>query len=273
MHYGNTAALFKRELSRFKKTGYRSFPWRGESDPYHILVSEIMLQQTQTDRVIAYYLRFIKTFPTSTSLSKASLKEVLTLWSGLGYNRRARFLHNAAQKIETDFGGSIPHTYEALRSLPGVGEYTANAVLAFAFNKRVLLLETNIRTVLIHHFFKHTEKVTDQMLKKVLSSLLPKRGINTWYGLLMDYGAALKKEVGNKNKQSTTYKKQKAFKGSEREIRGHIVSWLLKTPSTKAQLANRVKKELGATKEKFSLVFEKLLKEGLLKKKGGRVTL
>jgi A/G-specific adenine glycosylase len=133
---------------------YREMPWRDNTDPYFVLVSELMLQQTQVDRVILKFELFMTTFPTIKDLANASLAEVLTTWSGLGYNRRAKFLHEAAQKVVADFNGAIPDNYDALVTLPGIGPNTAGAILAYSFNQPVVFIETNVRTVYFHHFFE-----------------------------------------------------------------------------------------------------------------------
>src|SRR3989344_7710205 len=123
-------------------------PWRKTKDPYKILVSEVMLQQTQVDRVIPFYNRFVKKYPTARALARAKLRDVLKEWNGLGYNRRAKFLHEAAKQLgKSDF----PKTAEEIENLPGVGHYTARAVAAFAFNKPEVFIETNIRTVFFYH--------------------------------------------------------------------------------------------------------------------------
>jgi A/G-specific adenine glycosylase len=140
---------------------YRDMPWRRDTRPYYVLVSEIMLQQTQVDRVIPKFEAFIAAFPTVRSLAEASLADVLTLWSGLGYNRRAKFLHEAAKKIEGEFNGVFPETPEALMSLPGVGVNTAGAIGAYSFNQPAIFIETNVRTVYFHHFFEDQVAVTD----------------------------------------------------------------------------------------------------------------
>lgn len=150
----------------YHQHGRHDLPWRlpepdGSFDPYKILVSEIMLQQTQVPRVLPKFTEFLTKFPTGQELAEASLGEVLAAWSGLGYNRRAKFLWQAAQKVVRDFGGELPHTFEALESLPGIGKNTAGAVAAYAYNQPAIFLETNIRTIFIHHFFRDADLVPD----------------------------------------------------------------------------------------------------------------
>ena len=149
-----------REIREFRKIVYnyfsshgRSFPWRRDYDPYHVFVSEIMLQQTQADRVGPKFEAFVAALPSFSALAEAPLKKVLSLWQGLGYNRRALNLKRAAEIIAREYNGMLPSSPELLETLPGIGKATAASLAAFAFNKPVVFLETNIRTVLIHHFF------------------------------------------------------------------------------------------------------------------------
>jgi len=214
----------RKKIKTFARTRIRSFPWRETTDPYHILVSELMLQQTQTARVVPKYEAFLQAFPTPQKLAAAPLSGVLTLWQGLGYNRRARFLQDSARVIVER---GVPKTIEGFEALPGVGHYTARAVCAFAYNTYSLFFETNIRTVLIHHFFEGQEKVSDKELLPYLEALIDKKESRFWYSALMDYGAHLKtvqKSTGHR--QSKSYQKQKPLKGSVREVRGEIIKLL-----------------------------------------------
>ena len=128
----------------------RAFPWREAHDPYHIVVSEIMLQQTQTDRVRGKYELFIKTFPTFEHLAQASVTELITVWKGLGYNRRALALQELAQRVVKEHQGILPKTPDELQSFRGIGPATAASICAFAFNSPTIFIETNIRAVYIH---------------------------------------------------------------------------------------------------------------------------
>ncbi len=204
--------LRRAALSHCKKYGRHNLPWRKERDPWKVLVSEVMLQQTQVDRVVPYYQKFIQLFPTPRSLARSSLARVLKVWSGLGYNRRAKYLHEVAKQW-----GRVP-----LEDLPGVGPYTANAVRVFAYNEPRSLLETNIRTVYLHHLFPHSRNVPDS---KLLPYIVVPKGVEPrlWYAALMDYGAHLKSAYSNPSRRSTRYKQPAAFKGSDRQIRGAIL--------------------------------------------------
>jgi A/G-specific adenine glycosylase len=225
--------LSSKKILEFQKTildSYeahgRKFPWRETRDPYAILVSEIMLQQTQTERVIPKYNEWLARFPTARSLASSPLSEVLALWSGLGYNRRARYLHEAAKQIAQN---GFPSTADELKKLPGIGPYTAGAVIAFAHNSAEIFIETNIRSVFIFFFFKSARKnddalpVRDSQILPLIEQTLFRESPRLWYYALMDYGAALKKKTMNPSRMSAHYTKQSKFKGSVREARGAII--------------------------------------------------
>lgn len=205
---------------------YRPMPWREDTRPYYVLVSELMLQQTQVDRVIPKFNDFIDRFPDEQTLAVAPLADVLTLWSGLGYNRRAKFLHESAKKIVADFNGEFPSSYAEVISLPGVGPGTAGAILTYAFNKPIPFIETNVRTVYFHHFFTDGEKVSDQQLKVCVEETLDRDHPREFYWALMDYGTWLKRSGAGRVAQSIHYKKQSPLKGSLRELRGIIIRQL-----------------------------------------------
>ena len=205
---------------------YREMPWRKDTRPYYVLVSELMLQQTQVDRVVPKFNAFIDRFPDEASLADAPLADVLTLWSGLGYNRRAKFLHESAKKIVSDFEGQFPVSYADILSLPGVGPGTAGAITVYAFNRPVPFIETNVRTVYFHHYFADGEKVSDEQLKKVVAETIDFEHPREFYWALMDYGTWLKKNGAGRITQSKHYKKQAPLKGSLREMRGLIVKRL-----------------------------------------------
>jgi len=247
----------------YRQHGRHDMPWRipeldGSFDPYKIMVSEIMLQQTQVTRVIPKYLTFIHQFPTSVSLAAARLGDVLTAWSGLGYNRRAKFLHQAAQAIQTEFDGVFPHSLDSLMRLPGVGKNTAGAIIAYAFNQPLVFVETNIRTVYIHHFFHDQMGISDTEIIKLIDATLDRQQPRIFYWALMDYGAYLKQAVGNLNKLSKAYTKQSTFQGSLRQIRGQVIRLLTSQPHTRASLAAQI------TDERLPTVLADLTREGLI---------
>ncbi len=257
---------YAKALLDFKKQyGLRDLPWRNTKNPYHILVSEIMLQQTQVPRVIEKYKIFLKNFPTVVDLARAPLRDVLALWSGLGYNRRAKFLQQCAISIANEYGGKFPKTIEMLEKLPGVGPYTARAVAAFAYNTPSVLFETNIRTVFIHHFFTNQkEKIADAVLAPYVEACMDRENPREWYWLLMDYGSYLKSIGIKTHTKSTMFTRQTKFAGSFRQIRGGILKLLIEKPYTEAMLT----KALGREKEDVSRALSELISEKLIQKKG-----
>ena len=218
----------------YTEYGRHTLPWRKTHNPYRILVSEIMLQQTQVERVVPKYQAFLKMFPAVQTLAAASLGEVLRAWQGLGYNRRAKLLHVCAQTVVNELQGKWPRTHAGLVALPGVGPYTASAVLAFAFNIPTTLIETNVRTVYLHHFFPNETDVPDSVLIPVITRTLDTEHPRAWYAALMDYGNYLKSTVGSKSRASKHHVRQSVFTGSNRQIRGAIIR-LLSTTSTATQ--------------------------------------
>lgn len=219
-------------LDNFYKNG-RDFPWRNTRNPYKILVSEMMLQQTQTLRVLPKYKAWLELFPDVQSLSNASMSDVLAAWSGLGYNRRARFLQQSCNIICTAYDGVFPQTAVELEKLPGIGWYTSRAVTTFAFNAPEIFVETNIRSVFIFFFFKEvTDKVFDKEILSLVEQTMYYDNPRVWYYALMDYGAELKKRVVNPSRKSTNYAKQSKFDGSLRQARGAILRHLLKNKAS-----------------------------------------
>jgi A/G-specific adenine glycosylase len=241
--------------------GRHTLPWRKSISPYKVLVSELMLQQTQVNRVIPKFNLWIKQYPTMTSLKQASLSDILRMWQGLGYQRRAKALYEIAQKVKT-----LPKTYEGLCDLPGVGPYTASAICAFAYNGfSYPVLETNIRTALIEYFHMNKKTVDDETLYADLERLeksmtVKKIGARVWYGALMDYGAYLKSVRISHNHKVKGHTKQKPYKGSLRELRA------------KALFAITHKETLPNDK-RITSVFEALMKEGFIKYSKGKYSI
>jgi A/G-specific adenine glycosylase len=218
----------------YRDHGRHDLPWRHTAEPYKIVVSELMLQQTQVERVIPKYQAFIKRWSNVHVLSTASLGDVLMEWQGLGYNRRAKLLHLCAQTV-AEHNNRWPQTFSGLVDLPGIGPYTAGAVMAFAFNKPVPIIETNIRTVYLHHYFSNTRDVNDKDITPVISRTLDQTDPRSWYAALMDYGSYLKKQYKNPSRRSKHHTQQSAFRGSDREIRGALIKVLAAHgPSTTA---------------------------------------
>jgi A/G-specific adenine glycosylase len=256
-------------LDHYRLCG-RDLPWRATADPYLILVSEFMLQQTQVDRVLPKYREFTGRFPDSASLAQAPLQQVLKAWSGLGYNRRAQALHNCAREIMQNHCGRGPDSQEALEQLPGIGPYTARAVCVFAFNQPRIVIETNIRAVYIHFFFPGRSSVQDGDLLPFIEKTLYRRDPRRWYNALMDYGVTLKKTCANPARRSASHVRQSPFKGSNREIRGLIIKTLVaRQACSQAMLIKETAKE----PERVKAVIRQLTEEGLVKRQGGRIVL
>lgn len=218
---------------------YRPMPWREDTRPYYVLVSELMLQQTQVPRVVPKFVEFATCFPDETQLAAASLGDVLKLWQGLGYNRRAKYLHDAAKMIVRDYGGVMPTSPHELETLPGVGKNTAGAIMAYAHNRPVLFVETNVRTVYLHHFFPDEMQVSDAAILEKLAATLDHKNPRQFYQALMDYGSHLKAAGVRTNTRSRHYKKQPKLDGSVRQVRGEIIRQLADGSIPQAELAKR----------------------------------
>lgn len=249
----------------YRKEG-RNMPWRHNDNLYHVMVSEIMLQQTQVKRVFHFYETFLTKFPTIANLANAPLKDVLLSWQGLGYNRRAKFLHEAAKMIHTQ---GIPQTVESLQKLPGIGYNTACSTATFTYNIPVVFVETNIRTIMIYFFAHHKEMVSDKEVLSLVKQTLPKKNFREWYYALMDYGSFLKSRVSNPSRQSKHHQKQSKFEGSDRQIRGKIIKTLLTQEMTGATLA----KKLAIPPMRLAEQIKNLTAEKMIVKKGKKYTL
>jgi A/G-specific adenine glycosylase len=253
-------------FDHYRRNG-RKLPWRKTRDPYKILLSELMLQQTQVARVIEKYKEFLRRFPTIKALVRAPLRDVLDVWQGLGYNRRALALKRLATIIVDDHEGKIPPDIEALKALPGVGAATAGAVCAFAFNKPAIFVETNIRSVFIHYFFQDRDGVKDSEILPLVEQTLDQKKPRQWYYALMDYGVSLKEQHPNPSRRSAHYTKQSPFEGSLRQVRGMILKTLVKNPGiTEAVLAQEINRDV----DRVGHCLQQLCKEGFILKKGKR---
>lgn len=235
-------------------------PWRATFNPYHIVVSELMLQQTQVVRVVPKYRAFLQRFRNTKQLAEAPLVEVLRYWQGLGYNRRAKYLQQCAQVVHTQYSGRWPRSAEELEQLPGIGSYTAAAVAAFAYNQPTICIETNIRTAVIHHYFPDQTAVSDVDVARVVQETLDVKNPREWYWALMDYGSYIKQTYGNRTQQAKSYAKQSRFVGSDREIRGVIIQILTEqSTATVGELCKR-----GFAKRRVTEQCQNLCREGLL---------
>lgn len=260
---------FQETVWEYYRTHPRSMPWREDPSAYKVLVSELMLQQTQVPRVIPKFEEFIARFPDIDALAAAPLSDVLIVWNGLGYNRRAKFLHEAAKKVVSDYAGKIPDTQSELVTLPGIGPNTAGAILAYAHNQPVIFIETNIRTVLFHHFYAGSgAKVSDKELTELAGRVFDLEHPRAWYWALMDYGAYLKRTAGGRLGQSKHYKKQSALKGSPREMRGRILKALTDGPLDETKLRKVVEADA-----RFDPALKSLVADGLIAQKGDLISL
>lgn len=283
-----------RHILGWYKKNVRDLPWRKTRNPYRILVSEIMLQQTQVDRVIPKYKAFLKTFPSIKQLAEASTADVIKAWKGLGYNRRALFLQRAAQAIRKTHGGRFPKDLDTLKSLPGVGDYTARAILSFAYEEPVPMMDTNHRRFYQRIFFGH-KKINDRTLLKKAEAILPKRRAYDWNQALMDFGSLalcsdrnsvcsfepIRKRCKacnsgkhsniqtSKHKNSKTVKQEKErkcvpFRETDRYYRGRIIDRLREKDRLLLSTLRSTFNDISD--ERFQKIINQLGKDGLIKR-------
>ena len=258
---------FQELIYEHYRTDGRTLPWRETDDPYRILVSEIMLQQTQVERVIGKYSAFVTVFPDFRSLAQAPLQEILAVWQGLGYNRRAIALKKIAELVVTTYNGTLPSHPDELKKLPGIGSYTAAAIATFAFHQPTVFIETNIRTVFIHFFFHDQDTINDNEIRPLVEQTLDTANPRQWYYALMDYGAMLKQQHPNPNRRSAHYHRQSAFRGSNRELRGMILRALTRESTmSERELVQTLK--MDSERVRGTLV--QLQDEGFIEKSGNR---
>jgi A/G-specific adenine glycosylase len=268
-----THARFKKIIwDYYHKAGRHDLPWRNTRDPYRIMVSEVMLQQTQVSRVLKKYEEFLALFPTLESLAKSPVSKVLKAWQGLGYNRRALNLQRAAKVLVRDHKGIFPRTLEALLELPGIGKATAGGILAYTYDIPTAFIETNIRSVYIHFFLPNQKNVSDKNLLSLIEATLPSDRtirancpVRDWYYALMDYGVHLKQTLPNPSQRSKHHTKQSAFKGSNREIRSKILKILLEEKKTRAEIFESV----GKTTHDIDKNIRSLVSEGFIEESKG----
>lgn len=280
-------------MEHYGEHGRHHLPWRINQSPYYVLVSEIMLQQTQVDRVIPFFETWMETFPTVEKLAHAKQSDVLRLWKGLGYNSRALRLQKCTQTIISDHSGVIPSDYKKLLGLPGVGPYTAGALMNFAFNVWTPLIETNIRRIFIYHFFKDDVGVSDVDIMDRIEQVGYAEEPRIWCAALMDYGSTLPKIIKhNPNTKSKHYTKQSTFAGSDRQIRGVILDILLQQKNHKitetalfkkiytqchpAFISGSITKSVNidkVEKDRYQKIIKKMINEGFIEKKRNSLTL
>jgi A/G-specific adenine glycosylase len=261
---------FRIALRDFYHAHGRDMPWRTTTNPYHILVSEVMLQQTSVERTVAKYGEFITAFPDFPALAYAPLDTVLRVWQGMGYNRRAIALMRIAGLVVDEYSGILPSDPAVLATFPGIGKATAASIAAFAFNAPVVFIETNIRRVFIYCFFQDRSDVHDREIEPLVAATLDRENPREWYWALMDYGTHMKKTQENPNRKSAHYTRQPPFEGSRRQLRGKILRALLDRPGMKeSELAAAT----GAEPELLREVLEEFRIEGFITRKRDKLTI
>lgn len=241
----------------------RDLPWRRTRDPYRIMVSEVMLQQTQVLRVLPKYAEFIEAFPTVNALAQATPADVLRIWKGMGYNRRALYLHKAAKIIVEKFHNQLPISQQQLSKLPGLGTYTARAILVFAYKQEVPLIDTNIRQIITHFFFNDVPQ-KESVIEAVARQLIPSGKSWEWHQALMDYGAM---ELKNVNFKLKTFKKiAKPFRESNRYFRGRIIDGLRDGSAQQKELIEDFTRLYGKSVSFIGGVIASLIKDGLIER-------
>jgi len=261
---------FQQEIYRHYCEHGRKMPWRMTYDPYCILVSEIMLQQTQVQRVMGKYEQFTGKFPDFPSLARVPLRLILKEWQGLGYNRRAIALKRIAQRVMKEFHGNLPASVETLTTFPGIGRATASAITAFAFHEPTVFIETNIRRVFIHCFFHDKSNIKDTEILPLVEKTLDTSNPREWYYALMDYGVMLKQKYENPNRRSAHYQRQSPFQGSNRQVRGTILKVLTRESCVSEP---EIVQKLQIIPEKVKKNLNQLLKEGFIKRRRGKYTI
>lgn len=276
----HTVAIRQKVLAWYTKYK-RSLPWRETSDPYHILVSEVMLQQTQVSRVIDKYTSFLNEFPTLQHLANASPARIIMAWQGLGYNRRALFLQKTAQAVLREHEGVFPSTLESLTALPGVGDYTARAILAFSFRIAVPMMDTNHRRFYSRVFFG-MQHIRDKELLHTAEHILPPNAAYDFNQALMDFGSAICTTKNPKCIQCplqvycTAYphilthtvanvgkkKKHIPFRDTDRYIRGRIIDYLRMHNTESISTVRELFPDID--EHRFLAVVQGLIRDGLL---------
>ncbi|MEN9327513.1 MAG: hypothetical protein RI947_321 [Candidatus Parcubacteria bacterium] len=254
-------AEFRKKIYDYYKQHKRPMPWRNCDNPYYVVISELMLQQTQVPRVLQKFPEFITALPDFSALAQASMKDVITQWQGMGYNRRAKYLKQIAEKVVGEYGGILPSDPSILETFPGIGPATAGSIAAFAYDTPTIFIETNIRRVHLHFFFPDRKDVHDKEIKQVVEQTLDTKQPREWYYALMDYGTMMMKSLDNPNKRSKHYSLQSRFEGSDRQIRGRVLKVLVSQQNaTKDQFLRLLQDE----EERVSQILDKMEQEGMI---------
>ena len=263
----STVAAFQAMVFDYYRDYGRDFPWRRSATPYQILVSEFMLQQTQAPRVVDHFERFLGVFPELEDLAKAPRKRVISHWQGLGYNRRAINLHETAKRVLVECSGRVPRDPAVLREYPGIGAYTSCSIPVFAYGASEVLIETNIRAVVIYYFQRGVARVSEEDIRDFVTRILPDHDTDCWYNALMDLGTLLKKEQPSLHGRSALYARQSQFKGSRRELRGNLLRLCSDEDGMTPAALSR---QLERPKELILSVLQDLEQEGFIQKQGRR---
>lgn len=263
-----TFRIFREMILSFYDRHGRLLPWRSNVTPYRVFISEVMLQQTQVDRVAARFPLFMEVFPDFNALAESSLEKVLGIWKGMGYNRRALALHKSAKIIVEQYNGEPPPDRDSLMRLPGIGPATASSIVVYAFNHPEVYIETNIRSVFIHFFFPGMDKVPDKDILPLVEKTLDRDNPGRWYNALMDKGVMLKKTYRNPSRKSVHYRKQSPFFNSTRQLRGEILDIVLAKPGiTIKEIILITQKDLAV----IDTLVRELCNEGFFKNNKGRL--
>ena len=258
---------FKNVLLHWYKNNKREYPWRNNSDPWSIYLLEVISQQTQLNRADKYFNKFIKEFPTPNDMATTSFKKVLKMWSGLGYNSRAKRMYESSKIIAEK---SFDDLYPDFQQLPGVGPYTENAILSFAYNEQVIAEDINVKRIISRYFgIENTKKYIDRFSSLLLMNTNSKN-LNQAF---MDFGSSICKPrsplcsdcpLENTCEKYFNYETRpvEKFSGSNRELRGNLVKLLLKKGNLKVKT---IQQELDTDQDRLSEVLEKMQDEGLVK--------
>jgi A/G-specific adenine glycosylase len=258
---GAAIAAFRTAVAEHYLANRRDMPWRETRDPYAVLVSEVMLQQTQVSRVEQKYEAWLAAFPDFASLAAAPLTAVLEAWSGLGYNRRALAIWRAAEIVVTEHGGILPRDPSVLATLPGIGVATARAVATYAYGEFAPFIETNVRAAVIHHFFADADGVTDREIAPVVEATWDRDDPRVWGYALMDYGSHLKRVAANPSRRSSRHVRQSRFEGSDRQARGAFLRALVREGGAEAGV---LAEEAGIDNDRAGTLLDDLEREGFV---------
>jgi A/G-specific adenine glycosylase len=255
----NEIALFREKIFDFYQLNRRSFPWRETTDRYAVMVSEIMLQQTQAERVVGKFTLWMERFPDPETLASASLREVLLLWSGLGYNSRGQRLQSCAKVIMERFGGVVPASPEQLKTLPGIGEYTCRSIPVFADNLDAAAVDTNIRRIIIHEF-SLPEDTLKHKIQEAAEQLVPQGRSREWHNALMDYGSLC---LTSRRTGIRPLTKQSKFQGSKRWYRGRLIKELI---HSEGMFFEEMEEKYGNCPWNLQEIINDLISEGLVER-------